>query len=321
LTKPKVYVHRLGSWYHLYMNQENEARLHAFADVVSAGGREEPIPPEDLVRAMEGTNAILSLNGIGAQEITTDVLREVGNVRVAVVAHWWDKMHDDARRMWEAAEVKVVDASNANSEAVAEWTIATIIMGVRRLVEFNQALKAGSLWAEPRRDAGLLAESTVGLIGLGRVGQCVARLLRGFGPPVIGYDVYVPEEEVRDLGVRLVSLEELMRTADVVSFHLPVTPETRGMFGARELAWIKDEAVVVNSARAALFDEGAFVAEVATGRFTAFLDVFASEPLPLDHPFRSLDNVFITPHIAGDNGPMFLRCGRFAIDALRDALL
>jgi phosphoglycerate dehydrogenase-like enzyme len=122
-----------------------------------------------------------------------------------------------------------------------------------------------------------------------------------------------------ELGVRLVPLEELMRTADVISFHLPVTAETRGMFGARELSWIRDGAVVINSARAAILDDAAFLAEVCKARFAVFLDVFAVEPLPLDHPFRSMDHVFITPHIAGDNGPMFVRCGRMAIEALRDA--
>jgi phosphoglycerate dehydrogenase-like enzyme len=320
VDKPTIYVHRLGAWYTRYMDDDNEARLHAFADVVSGGTREEPISPGLLARDMQGATGILSLNGIGATEITTEVLKQVGTVRVAVVSHWWHGMHDQARQMWEAAGVEVIDASDGNSEAVAEWTIASTLMGVRRLLEFDHRLKAGSPWGEPRREVGLLCESVVGLIGLGRVGRHVARLLRAFGATVIGYDPYIPQEVAQELCVRLVTLEELMRTADVVSFHLPVTDKTRGMFGARELAWIRDGAVVVNSARAALFDGTAFVAEVQKRRFTAFLDVFAAEPLPLDHPFRTLDNVFITPHIAGDNGAMFRRCGRIAIEALKARL-
>jgi phosphoglycerate dehydrogenase-like enzyme len=167
----------------------------------------------------------------------------------------------------------------------------------------------------------MLCACTVGLIGLGRIGQQVARLLRAFGATVIAYDPYVPHQVAADIGVRLLPLEELLRTADVISFHLPVTDATRAMFGARELSWIKDGAVIVNSARNALFHDQAFVAEVQTGRFTAFLDVFEVEPLPLDHPFRSLENVFITPHIAGDNAIMFARCGRIAIDVLRAYLV
>ena len=320
MNKPIVYVHRLGPWYSLYMNDDNQALLRSFADVVSGGTREEPMSPEELVRAMRGARGILSLNGIGATEITTEVLQEVGTVRVAVISHWWHVLHDEARRMWEAAGVQVIDASDANNEAVAEWTVAAALMGVRRLLEFDRALKAGSPWAEPRREAGLLSESVVGLIGLGRVGRCVARLLRSFGATVVAYDAYVSERDAAEMGVRLVPLEELMRTVDVISFHLPVTAETRGMFGARELSWIRDGAVVINSARAAILDDAAFLAEVRKARFAVFLDVFAVEPLPLDHPFRSMDQVFITPHIAGDNGSMFVRCGRMAIEALRDAL-
>ena len=320
MGKPIVYVHRLGSWYHLYMNEANEALLRSFSQVVTGGAREEPVPPEELAQAMRGASGILSLNGIGAPEITTEVLQEVGTVRVAAISHWWHGMHDAARRMWEAAGVQVIDASDANNEAVAEWTVAAALMGVRRLLQFDRALKAGSPWAEPRREAGLLSESVVGLIGLGRVGQQVARLLRAFDATVIACDAYISQEAAAALGVRLVPLEELMRTADVVSFHLPVTAETRGMLGSHELAWIKDGAVVINSARAAILDEAAFLAEVRKARFSVFLDVFAVEPLPLDHPFRSMEHVFITPHIAGDNGPMFVRCGRKAITALRDAL-
>lgn len=210
-------------------------------------------------------------------------------------------------------------ASEANSEVVAEWTVAAL-MGVRRMVEFDRALKPGSPWGEPRRKAGLLCESLVGVIGLGRIGKHVAGLPRAFGAEVIAHDAYVSERVADELGVQLVSLEELMRTADVVSFHLPLTDETRGMFAARELAWVRDGAVVINSARAGLFNESDFLAEVRKKRFFAFLDVFAVEPLPLDHPFRSLDNVFITPHIAGDNGPMFVRRGRKASETLRNRL-
>ena len=115
----------------------------------------------------------------------------------------------------------------------------------------------------------------------------------------------------------MVSLEELLRTADIVSLHLPVTDETKGIIGAKELSWIKDGAILINSARAALLDNEAFLAELKTKRFRAFLDVYPTEPLPLDHALRSMNNVFLTPHIAGDNGPMFRRCARVGMEHLR----
>jgi len=316
MGKPRVYVHRCGDMYGLYMDGENEASLGEFAEVADFGRVETPAAPEQLVEEMSGADALLSLNGMHADEITTGVLRAVGTVKVAVISHFWHGCHHVD--WWEAAGVKVIDRSEANSDAVAEWALGCIIMGVRRLVRFNGLLKAGSPWGEPRRDAGIVCESVVGLVGLGRIGRVLARHLVGLGADVIAYDAYVSEDEAVALGVRLVPLEELMRTADVISLHLPVTDQTVGIIGRRELGLIKDGAVLVNSARALLLDWEALMDELRTGRFQAFMDVYQVEPLPLDDPLRPMDNVFITPHVAGDSAAMFRRCGRLAIEALRE---
>lgn len=317
MGKPHIYIHRVGEWYSLYLNPENEARLRAFATVTSRGERAEPLSRQEIIRDLAGVDGILSLNGLGATEITTEALNATGTVKVAAIAHWWHGGHVPATAMWRAAGVEVIDASDAVTDAVAEWTIGVAIAGVRRLVEFDRALKAGDPWAEPRRDAGLLAESAAGLVGVGRVGRAVARHFRHFEATVIAYDPFPSDREAQALGVRVVSLEELLRSADIVSLHMAVTDATRGMLGARELALIKDGAVFINSARAALIDHAALLAELQKGRFRAYLDVFPEEPLPLDDPLRSLDNVFITPHVAGDTAGMFRRCGRVAIERLR----
>lgn len=318
MAKPHIYIHRAAEWYALYMNAENEARLREFATVTSAGTRAEPLPPDRMVNEMRGANGILSLNGLGASEITTEVLNAVGTVKVAAIAHWWHSGHVVARPMWEAAGVTVIDASEATTDAVVEWVIGAALMGVRRLVEFDHMLKSGSLWAEPgRRNAGLLGESIVGLVGVGRVGRVAAERFKAFGASLVGYDPFLSDDDARALGIRRVSLDELLRTADVISLHMAVTDATRGMLGAREFALIKDGAVFINSARSAILDSDALVAELRKGRFRAFLDVYDTEPLPLDDPLRSLPNAFITPHIAGDTNGMFVRCGRIAIERLR----
>ena len=314
MSKPKVYVHRLGSWYSLYMNAENEALLQSFAEMVSEGGREAGLSADELVERMQGCRAILSLNGTGANEITPEVLQAVGTIEAICISHWWEQFADTARE----TGIKVIEGSNANTIAVAEWTLGAALMGIRRLPLFNTRLKSGSPWAEPRRPVGLLCESTVGLIGLGRIGWYVAHYLQTLGARVIAYDQDATKAD--QLGLPGVDLEELLQTADVVSLHLPVTAETKGLLGAREFSLIQDGAILVNSARAALYDEAALVAELKKNRFSAYLDVFSTEPLPLDHPFRTMDNVTITPHIAGDNAAMFLRCGREAIQTLQDYL-
>jgi len=113
------------------------------------------------------------------------------------------------------------------------------------------------------------------------------------------YDPYVSGEEARRLGATKVELDELLRRADIVSVHAPSLPETRHMLNARTLALMKDEAILINTARGALIDEVALVAELSKGRFFAFLDVTDPEPPAPDHPFRRLENVVLTPHLAG----------------------
>jgi phosphoglycerate dehydrogenase-like enzyme len=312
MPKPKIYVHRLASWYSLYMNDDNEALLQSFAEVVSEGNREYRMNPDELIERMQGCRAILSLNGTGANEITIDALRAVGTIEVICISHTWGQFIDIARE----PTIDVIEGSNANTVAVAEWTVTAALMGIRRLSMFDKKLKGGSAWAEPRRQVGLLCESVVGIVGLGRVGWYAAHYFKALGAQVIAYDQDPAKAD--ELGVPLVSLHELLCKSDVISLHLPVTDRTRGLLGTSELGLIKDGAILLNSARAALYDEKALVAELAKHRFTAYLDVFATEPLPSDHPFRTMDNVTITPHIAGDNTAMFQRCGREAIQTLRD---
>jgi len=310
--KPKIYVHRMGPRYHLYMNRENEAALALFSEVVSDGPCETPISADRLVESIRGCSAILSLGGGGSHEITADVLKAAGTVKVICIAHWCEQLVDAAK----GAGVTVTEGSNANTIAVAEWTLTAALMGIRKLHVFDKALKSGSPWGEPRLGVGMFCESTIGLIGLGRIGVYCAKYFRALGAKVIAYDPYWTQERAESLGVTLVPLDELMRTANIISLHLPVTDQTKGMLGVGEFALIRNDAVFINSARAVLCDENALIAELRKKRFSAFLDVFQEEPIPPDHPFRSMEHVVISPHIAGDNSAMCLRCGREAIETL-----
>lgn len=323
MTKPHIYIHRCATeaanWYPFYMNDANESSLRAWATVTSDGTRVTPLTVDELTARLSGVDGVLSLNGIGSQEITTDVLRSVGTVNVFSVSHWWHTNHNPARQAWEAAGATVIDASDVCTDAVVEWVIGTALMATRRLDEFNRRLHAGESWAEPgRRAAKMLGQSMIGLVGVGRIGRAVTAHFRAFGAQVIGYDPFLSADEAQSLGIRLAPLEEVLRTADIVSLHMAVSDATRRMIGTRELAWLKDGAILLNSARAALLDPDALVAALGENRFRAFLDVYDTEPLPLDDPLRALPNAFLTPHIAGDTNDMFLGCGRLAIERLRE---
>jgi phosphoglycerate dehydrogenase-like enzyme len=192
------------------------------------------------------------------------------------------------------------------------------LLGVRQHHVFDRRLKQGAAWAEPRQGVGMLGSSVVGLVGLGLIGRHLAQQLRAIGAIVLAYDIGVSDEQARLLGIRLTTLDELLRIADVVSLHLPVTDRTRGMLGRREFALLHDGCLLINSARAELYDQDALVSELQTRRMSAVLDVFVHEPLPAGHVLRRLDNVVLTPHIAGDNLAMCRRCGREAIGTQRD---
>jgi phosphoglycerate dehydrogenase-like enzyme len=119
------------------------------------------------------------------------------------------------------------------------------------------------------------------------------------GAEVWAFDPYLSAAEAKKLGVHKAELDEVLRACPIVSDHLPVTDETHHLLGAKELALIQDGAVFINTARAWTVDQDALVKELASGRFWAALDVFDPEPLPVDHPLRSMDNVLLTPHMAG----------------------
>ncbi len=314
MQKPKVYVPRITTAWK-YMSQRNVAALSEFSDPLVEGTRVEPYPEGELIERMRGARAILQCNGSGCDEITARVLREVGTVEAIVLAHsaW-------AGELWKAAEacgIRRVEGSDAIDRAVAEWTVAAAILGRRRLLEAADSLKVDGVWQKNWMHASLLYGSTVGLVGLGRIGRIAARYFTTLGARVIAYDRYCTAERASQVGATLLGLDELLSTADVVSLHLPVTDETRGLLKAREFALIKKDAVFINSARAALYDEGALVRELRTGRFYAYLDVYSKEPLDPNHPLRALSNVFMTSHIAATNDVMYERAGADAVATLR----
>jgi phosphoglycerate dehydrogenase-like enzyme len=163
----------------------------------------------------------------------------------------------------------------------------------------------------------MLEGKVLGIVGLGRVGRIVARYFQIFDMKIIGYDAYVSDNDLRHMGVEPISLMDLLNQSDIITFHLPLTNETIGMIGRKELQAIKDGALVINSARAAIMDGKAFREELKKNRFRAVLDVYDPEPPTLNDDIRKLDNVVMTPHVAGDTKQMRADCGKIAIKALK----
>jgi phosphoglycerate dehydrogenase-like enzyme len=288
--------------------------------IVFTPGRE--MPPDILEQAQRMSPAGFTLQMMPATASAEDIaaaLREaeylVGFVRflpdeaytqatrlklVQVLSAGYDRVNIAGARQ---ARVPICSNGGANSVAVAEHTIMLILAVYRKLVTFHQNVASGR-WHEgiPRSvDVFELEGKTVGLVGLGHIGQQVARRLKAFDADLIYYDTYrrTPDDEAR-LGLRYVPLPTLLETADVVSLHVPLNDSTRHLINADALERMKPKAILINTCRGEVVDEAALVNALQQGHILAAgLDTQEQEPADPKNPLLTLPNVTLTPHSAG----------------------
>jgi D-3-phosphoglycerate dehydrogenase/(S)-sulfolactate dehydrogenase len=193
--------------------------------------------------------------------------------------------------------ILVTNTPGANKEGVAEHAIALMLAVAHGFPRRDREVRAGR-WA--RHAMPRLAGQTVGLVGLGAIGREVALRCQVLGTTVIATDPAGDETWAAKHGVELVSFDQLLSRADVVSLHLPCTDKTTRLFGAAAFAQMKRGAVLINTARGGLVDEAALVAALESGKLSgAGLDVFDQEPLPADHPLTTIDTALLCPHMGG----------------------
>jgi D-3-phosphoglycerate dehydrogenase / 2-oxoglutarate reductase len=193
--------------------------------------------------------------------------------------------------------VAVLTAPGANAEPVADCALLLMLACVRRLRTVDAVVRSGA-WRQPEL-TGDLTRATVGVVGLGAIGQAVVRRLRGFDCRVLGTDPAADPSDCREMGIELLSLTDLLAQADIITLHVPRTPATRGLIGARELGVLRPGAIVVNTSRGEVIDEEALLVALESGTLGgAGLDVFSHEPLPVDHPLTHFENVVLSGHAA-----------------------
>ena len=181
------------------------------------------------------------------------------------------------------------------SSGTAEMTWALILAVARHIPQETASVRAGGWQQTVGTD---LAGATLGVVGLGRLGSRVARIAQAFEMDVVAWSQNLTDERAAEVGVRRVEKDELFRTADVVSIHLVLSTRSRGLVGRDELALMKPTATLVNTSRGPIVDEAALVEVLREGRIAgAGIDVYDSEPLPADHPFRELRRAVCTPHL------------------------
>jgi phosphoglycerate dehydrogenase-like enzyme len=284
-------------------------RLGELADVRLAEGTPSGW---DLSALTDGAAA--ALTGWGTPALT-DALHSVRE-RPRLIAHTAGSI----RQLLPVDEIgdrlRVSHAAAVIADAVAEFVILQALEDLRGLATLDAEMKRGTAWRTMReqRSSRLLGGRTVGVIGAGRVGRAVIRLLRAFGTRVLVADPSMDPEQIRTLEGESRDLPSLLEESDIVSLHAPVLPETRGMIGARELSLMRDGTLFINTARAVLVDEAALRSELRSGRIRAALDVFWKEPLPTDDELRSMPNVVLSPHAAGHSIDTWARQGEAMVE-------
>jgi D-3-phosphoglycerate dehydrogenase / 2-oxoglutarate reductase len=245
----------------------------------------EPFQSADLPRLLAGYEICLDDHSY----LPTAAMAECRALKHVVFLGTGASSYMDVAAL-NALGITVHTISGYGDTAVAEHAIALMFACCRELARMDRAVRAG-VW-EPLESMQLKGK-TLGLIGLGGIGMEVARIARGIGMEVIGWN-RSPRPQA---GVPLVDLDELLAAADVISLHLALNDETRGLIDAARLARMKPGAIFINTARAALVEEAALIAALASGRIRhAGLDVFHAEPLRPDHPLARMENVTLTAH-------------------------
>lgn len=245
--------------------------------------------PDDVVAALAGFDVVVAMRE--RTRFSADVLRRLPDLKLLVSTGQRNAAIDVAAANEQGI---VVSGTGYIPHPTAEHTWALILAAARNIPAEERAVRDGR-WQHTVGTA--LRGKTLGLLGLGRLGAAVAGIGTAFGMRPIAWSQNLTEERAAEHGVRAVSRDELLRTADVLSIHLVLSKRTRGLLGAGELALMKPGALLVNTSRGPIIDESALFDAVTEGRIRAALDVYDTEPLPVDHPLRQAPNTVLTPHI------------------------
>jgi D-3-phosphoglycerate dehydrogenase / 2-oxoglutarate reductase len=252
--------------------------------------------PDGLPAALKDADALVVRSAVQVDDALMEhapKLRVIGRAGVGV-----DNIDAEAATR---RGIVVMNTPGANAVAVAELTLGLMIALARKVPAANATMHAGK-WEKKSLQGGELRGKTLGILGLGRIGLEVARRARGFGMELIGADPFVSAAVARENGIVLVPLEELLAKADYLTLHVGLTPQTHGIINAKTLATMKKGVRIVNCARGELVVDADLVEALKSGQVAgAALDVFTVEP-PKESPYFALDNVILTPHIAGSTG-------------------
>ena len=292
MRKPKVYITR--------KIPEKGLRRIVERFEVEVWPEYYPPPKSVIIDKVRDVDALVTLL---TDKIDEEVLSKAKKLRIiAQYAVGYDNIDVEAATK---RGIYVTNTPGVLTEAVADFTWALILAITRRIVEADSFVRSGE-WEETRTGWHPLMMlgfevygKTIGIVGMGRIGQAVARRAKGFNMKILYHDIVERPEIEKELGAIKVSLETLLKESDIVSIHTPLTKETYHMIGEKELKLMKKTAYLINTARGQVVDTEALIKALKEGWIAgAALDVFEEEPLPKNHPLTKLKNVVLAPHAA-----------------------
>lgn len=268
--------------------------------------------PDQVAELIEGAD--VAITSWGCPALDKAILDRAPNLRF--IAHAAGTVKGVVTQEVADRGIRVSSANDALGQGVAETALGLTIISLKGIWSLSQETRNGQ-WSEGIHRVKELYQINIGIVGAGKAGRHFIRLLRNFDVNILVYDPILTDEQVSAMGARRVSMERLMEESDVVSIHAPSIPATYKMINGPRLKLMKDGAILINTARGKIVDEEALAAELQTGRLWACIDVTDPEPPAKDHPFRSLSNVILTPHLAGQANNGRLRVGKYAADEVK----
>lgn len=255
---------------------------------------ENEMSPKDFERYAKDADVLVT--GWGTIKIDENVIPNLPNLKI--IAHTGAAVTHIVDEYAYQKGITVLSGNVLFAKSVAEGCLCYTLTALRRIEEYAGMVRKGGWRNECFVNEGLF-ERKVGLIGFGAIAKYFVKMLKPFEVDIRVYSGHMSADDAKHLSVSLSGLTEIFEQCDVISVHSSLTPDTVGMITADLLAKIKDGALLVNTARGEIIDEGALISQLKTGRFHAALDVFAQEPLPADSPLRTLPNVLPIPHMGG----------------------
>jgi len=267
------------------------------------------LPPAELAATIANYDALVIRSGT---KVTAEILREPGRLRVIGRAGIGVDNVDVATATKKG--IVVMNTPGGNNVTTAEHTITLMLALARWIPQADASLHAGK-WERNKFEGSEVCNKTLGVIGLGNIGAIVAERAVGLRMKVIAHDPFVTPEAAARLRVELVSLDDLVKRADFITVHVPLIPETRGLFGAERIARMKRGVRIINCARGGIVDETALAAALKEGRVAgAALDVLVDEPPKAGNPLLALDNVICTPHLGASTDEAQVNVARAILD-------